>query len=397
MSRAPHRQELPDAQPDRLKPELQTSDLTDAGKVMGTPQYMSPEQITAPGEVDHRADIYALGVVFYQMLTGELPGKHIEAPSKKVQIDVRLDEVVLRALEKKPERRYQQASVLKTQVETIAETPAEGTGQPATGEAPRISLMAVAGALCVAVAMAAMLLAYGIHKKTKAAAPEISRLINDATGDQAANSAVIQSWSGFIHLNRYLVFPLIYAGIAGATILGWLAVRQIRRVGGKIYGLGLAVFDGLFFPLLALDFLIVMVLGNCISRTQTSESVAILFAGTAAGLALVDLFIVRLIWRALTPEAKRSRGWVPAIMVAFIVVLALGFIGLFSVQKRGQTGNGGGVSLADRPDKLQALPTATVLDVGLATPRSAWPWIELENRARDGRLHAGWKRTQFSG
>jgi serine/threonine protein kinase len=101
-----------------------TENLTDAGKVMGTPQYMSPEQIQAPGEVDHRADIYALGVVFYQMLTGELPGKKIEPPSKKVSIDVRLDEVVLRALEQKPELRYQQASILKTQVETIAENPA---------------------------------------------------------------------------------------------------------------------------------------------------------------------------------------------------------------------------------------------------------------------------------
>jgi serine/threonine protein kinase len=98
-------------------------DLTDAGKIMGTPQYMSPEQIQAPGGVDHRADIYALGVVFYQMLTGELPGEKIEPPSKKVQIDVRLDEVVLRALEKNPERRYQQASVLKTQVETITSMP----------------------------------------------------------------------------------------------------------------------------------------------------------------------------------------------------------------------------------------------------------------------------------
>jgi serine/threonine protein kinase len=97
-------------------------DLTDASKVMGTPQYMSPEQIQAPGEVDHRADIYALGVVFYQMLTGELPGQKIEPPSNKVQIDVRLDEVVLRALEKRPELRYQQASILKTQVETIAST-----------------------------------------------------------------------------------------------------------------------------------------------------------------------------------------------------------------------------------------------------------------------------------
>ncbi len=97
--------------------------LTDAGKVMGTPQYMSPEQRDNPGEVDHRADIYALGVVFYQMLTGELPGKKIEAPSKKVSIDVRLDEVVLRALEKKPELRYQQVSEVKTCVETIAGTP----------------------------------------------------------------------------------------------------------------------------------------------------------------------------------------------------------------------------------------------------------------------------------
>jgi serine/threonine protein kinase len=99
-----------------------TDALTGAGKVMGTPNYMAPEQREHPGEVDNRADIYALGVVFYQMLTGELPGKRLEPPSSKVQIDVRLDEVVLRALEKNPELRYQQASVLKTQVEAIAPT-----------------------------------------------------------------------------------------------------------------------------------------------------------------------------------------------------------------------------------------------------------------------------------
>jgi serine/threonine-protein kinase len=102
------------------------ADLTEAGKAMGTPSYMAPEQTRNPGEVDSRADIYSLGVVFYQMLTGELPGKKIEPPSKKVQIDVRLDEVVLRALEKKPELRYQQASFMKTQVETILTTPPPG-------------------------------------------------------------------------------------------------------------------------------------------------------------------------------------------------------------------------------------------------------------------------------
>lgn len=91
-------------------------------KVMGTPQYMSPEQIERPGEVDHRADIYSLGVVFYQMLTGELPKSRFEPPSCKVEVDVRLDEVVLRALEKEPSRRYQQVSEVRTQVATIAGT-----------------------------------------------------------------------------------------------------------------------------------------------------------------------------------------------------------------------------------------------------------------------------------
>ena len=102
------------------------SELTDASKVMGTPQYMSPEQIQAPGEVDHRADIYALGVVFYQMLTGELPDKKLQPPSRKVQINVRLDEIVLRAMEKNPELRYQQVSEVKTCVENIASSPDAG-------------------------------------------------------------------------------------------------------------------------------------------------------------------------------------------------------------------------------------------------------------------------------
>ena len=119
------------------------TDLTATGQIMGTPQYMAPEQIEHPTEVDHRADIYSLGVVFYQMLTGELPIGRFAPPSKKVQIDVRLDEVVLRALEKEPDRRYQQASELKTRVETIVTTPAaaaalgrSGTPVPDTGITP---------------------------------------------------------------------------------------------------------------------------------------------------------------------------------------------------------------------------------------------------------------------
>ena len=98
--------------------------LTGARDVVGTPHYMAPEQIEKPRTVDHRADIYSLGVVFYEMLTGELPLGKFAPPSRKVQVDVRLDEVVLHALEKEPELRYQQASQVKTAVETIADSEA---------------------------------------------------------------------------------------------------------------------------------------------------------------------------------------------------------------------------------------------------------------------------------
>ena len=96
------------------------------GEFAGTPPYMAPEQTGTTGEVDHRADIYALGVVLYEMLTGERPGKDFAAPSKKVQIDVRLDEMVLRALEKNPELRYQTAGEFRTVVETVS-SPVAGT------------------------------------------------------------------------------------------------------------------------------------------------------------------------------------------------------------------------------------------------------------------------------
>ncbi|MEO5712099.1 MAG: serine/threonine-protein kinase [Luteolibacter sp.] len=96
------------------------------GEAAGTPPYMAPEQAGTMAEVDHRADIYALGVVLYEMLTGERPGKDFAAPSRKVRIDVRLDEMVLRALEKDPERRYQSADEFRSVIGTVSNPAAAG-------------------------------------------------------------------------------------------------------------------------------------------------------------------------------------------------------------------------------------------------------------------------------
>ncbi|MBL9146241.1 MAG: protein kinase [Verrucomicrobiaceae bacterium] len=82
---------------------------------LGTPAYAAPEQVK--GNADHRADIYSLGVVLYEMLTGERPKEAITPPSKRVQVDIRIDEIVLRALEKMPELRFATAAEFRTQVE----------------------------------------------------------------------------------------------------------------------------------------------------------------------------------------------------------------------------------------------------------------------------------------
>ena len=144
--------------------------LTVTNMVMGTPHYMAPEQVENPKSVDHRADIYAIGVVLYEMLTGELPIGRFEMPSKKVQIDVRLDEVVLKALEKRPTARYQKAGEVKdavTKATTVESySPTVITPKPAKKGGNR-PLIAMAGVTLLAIGLAV----FGLTRKGPATTP----------------------------------------------------------------------------------------------------------------------------------------------------------------------------------------------------------------------------------
>ena len=94
--------------------------LTGTHQVMGTPRYMAPEQMAGSRDVDHRADIYSLAVVFYEMLTGTIPMGHFAPPSKKAAVDVRFDEVILQAMATEPDLRFQSVRDLRAGLDQIA-------------------------------------------------------------------------------------------------------------------------------------------------------------------------------------------------------------------------------------------------------------------------------------
>lgn len=110
--------------------------LTGVHQIVGTPQYMAPEQMEKPTEVDHRADIYSLGVVFYELLTGELPLGRFPLPSERAGVDADLDDVVLRTLAKEPSLRFQSATEVKTACGAIGQGTAKA-GEDANGHAAR--------------------------------------------------------------------------------------------------------------------------------------------------------------------------------------------------------------------------------------------------------------------
>ena len=97
------------------------STLTATGATMGTPIYIAPEAMAHEATADHRADIYSLGVMIYEMLTGQVPKGVWEPPSKLSGTDARLDEVVTTAMQSDPEKRYQHVSDMTLIIQKLLE------------------------------------------------------------------------------------------------------------------------------------------------------------------------------------------------------------------------------------------------------------------------------------
>jgi len=272
----------------------------------GTPQYMAPEQ-KAHQRADHRVDIYSLGVVLYELLTGELPADRLQPPSSRargVQIDVRLDEIVLRALEAKPELRYQTAGEFRTQVQTVIATqgganPAPAPNSPADTSSPitpSFPLIAIVAACCAGLGLAVT--GFGLVRTFSHSPSKTWELI--------AGSSLL--------LPLLVLFSL-------ATVLGWIAVSRIQRSGGELCGLGVAMFAALALPLLVLDgpliggawYSVLVVLAHTVNEV-TEESTfdnlltTIWIVLTVLTSAFVDWSIVVRVWRRLNPQTNRVPG-----------------------------------------------------------------------------------------
>ncbi len=102
--------------------------LTKTNMAMGTPDFVSPEALMPGVPLDGRADLYAVGVMLYNMLTGTIPRGAFRMPSATLQTDARFDKIIGKAMEMDRERRYQTALDLRRDLDVILTTPAAKTG-----------------------------------------------------------------------------------------------------------------------------------------------------------------------------------------------------------------------------------------------------------------------------
>lgn len=123
--------------------------LTQTRQALGTPEFLAPESLT-PGKVaDHRADLYAVGVMLYNMLTGQIPRGVFPPASQTAPVPRAFDDIISRAMQADPEHRYQSAAAIKQDVDkangAAAAPPGRWRWRPGLSFAAASCLVAAAG------------------------------------------------------------------------------------------------------------------------------------------------------------------------------------------------------------------------------------------------------------
>jgi len=144
--------------------------LNTPASLMATGNYMAPEQRVRDGKVDSRADLYSLGVIFYELLTGRMPFGAIQPPSQvNPRIPKKVDRIALKALAPDPDQRYQMVE------EMLADVQAVGSGRTAAAAAANRTSLRVTLVILA-------LLSIGVYLQPRLA----DRLFDWATGAGAS-------------------------------------------------------------------------------------------------------------------------------------------------------------------------------------------------------------------
>ncbi len=280
--------------------------LTLQGAVLGSPRYMAPEQFDSPGDVDQRADIYSLGVVLYEMLTGELPMGRFAPPSQKSAVDARIDEIVMRTLERERELRFQTIGEVKTRVEDVTNSggprPQANRAEP-TGEAPSQETA------CFATASAVW--------------TGISLLLGTVSSAYVFMLLEMSKRSGIIPGALYLIIAVgsiltAVPAIRGA-VLGSRAWKAIRESAGRKGGFTRATLAVLIWPAILALLIAGVGITGLFERSIWDKGLGLLLVATGAlGVVMIHRIYQ---WAKSSPTAASPRIHVRRFIGAAIVVL----------------------------------------------------------------------------